>query len=128
MTTASRNQVAYFSNVTRVVTLGPFIREKISRGLHKTRTPRINETKSTFAAYPGRGVYTRINSSFRVLCRPRLIFPRINGPIEQRLHYSRLFPPFVFVLIVYPVFVLKACFSISTIYIYCPYNKKKITR
>ena len=36
---------------------------------------------SQAAAYPGLGVYTRINSSFRVLCTPRLIFSRINGPI-----------------------------------------------
>ena len=36
-------------------TLGPFIREKISRGLHKTRTPRINGTKSMFTAYSTQG-------------------------------------------------------------------------
>ena len=35
--------------------LGPFIREKISRGLHKTRTPRINGTKSMFTAYSTQG-------------------------------------------------------------------------
>ena len=36
---------------------------------------------SQAAAYPGLGVYTRINSSFRGLRKPRLIFSRINGPI-----------------------------------------------
>ena len=39
-----------------VVVLGPFIREKISRGLHKTQTPRINGTKSTFTAFSSRGI------------------------------------------------------------------------
>ena len=39
------------SKQTESVTIGPFIREKISRGLHKTRTPRINGTKSMFTAY-----------------------------------------------------------------------------
>ena len=39
----------------RSATIGPFIREKISRGLHKTRTPRINGTKSTFTAYSTHG-------------------------------------------------------------------------
>ena len=37
-------------------TVGSFIREKVSRGLHKTQTPRIHGTKSMFTAYPGRGV------------------------------------------------------------------------
>ena len=37
------------------IILGPFIREKISRGLHKTRTPRINGTKSMFTAYSTQG-------------------------------------------------------------------------
>ena len=32
-------------------TLGPFIREKIRRALHKTRTARINGTKQAFASY-----------------------------------------------------------------------------
>ena len=32
-----------------------FIPEKISRDLHKTRTPRINGTKSTFTAYSAHG-------------------------------------------------------------------------
>ena len=36
-------------------TIGPFIQEKISRGLHKTRTPRINGTKSMFTAYSTQG-------------------------------------------------------------------------
>ena len=40
---------------TYIMTLGPFIREKISRGLHKTRTPRINGTKSMFTAYSTQG-------------------------------------------------------------------------
>ena len=35
--------------------LGPFIREKISRRLRKTWTPRINGTKSTFTAYSTHG-------------------------------------------------------------------------
>ena len=35
--------------------LGPFIREKISRSLPKTGTPRINGTKSTFTAYSTHG-------------------------------------------------------------------------
>ena len=35
--------------------IGPFIREKISRGLHKTRRPRINGTKSMFTAYSTQG-------------------------------------------------------------------------
>ena len=35
--------------------LGPFIREKISRSLRKTWTPRINGTKSTFTAYSTHG-------------------------------------------------------------------------
>ena len=43
-------------SITRMMTLGPFIREKISRGLHKTRTPRINGTKSTFTAFSSRGL------------------------------------------------------------------------
>ena len=37
------------------ITLGPFIQEKISRGLHKTRTPRRNGTKSMFTAYSTKG-------------------------------------------------------------------------
>ena len=37
------------------MTLGPFIQEKISRGLHKTRTPRRNGTKSMFTAYSTKG-------------------------------------------------------------------------
>ena len=40
-------------------TLGPFIRDKTSRGLHKTRTSRINETKSTFTAFSSRGLSWR---------------------------------------------------------------------
>ena len=35
--------------------IGPFIREKLSRGLHKTRTSRINGTKSMFTAYSTQG-------------------------------------------------------------------------
>ena len=35
--------------------LGPFIREKISRSLRKTWTPRINGTKSTVTAYSTHG-------------------------------------------------------------------------
>ena len=44
-----------FSPVQTDATLGPFIREKISRGLHKTRTPCINGTKSMFTAYSTQG-------------------------------------------------------------------------
>ena len=36
-------------------TIGSFIWEKISRGLHKTRTPCINGTKSMFTAYSTQG-------------------------------------------------------------------------
>ena len=39
---------------------------------------------SQAAVYPGLGIYTRINSSFRVRrgqSKPRLIFSRINGPM-----------------------------------------------
>ena len=43
--------------------------------------------------------------------------------IEKRRHDSRIFS---FVLI--PSICIKACFKISKMYIYCPYNKKKITR
>ena len=73
-------------------TLGPFIREKISRGLHKKRTPRINDTKSTFTAFSSRGLswpgslYSYKTVPFACYVRrgqskPRLIFSRINGPI-----------------------------------------------
>ena len=44
-----------FRDRRRKATIGPFIREKISRGLHKTRTPRINGTKSMFTAYSTQG-------------------------------------------------------------------------
>ena len=45
----------FSQNLSDLSTLRPFIREKISRGLHKTRTPRINGTKSMFTAYSTQG-------------------------------------------------------------------------
>ena len=42
-------------------TMWAFIREKISRGLHETLTPRLNGTKSSFTAY-----------SIHSLLKPRL--------------------------------------------------------
>ena len=46
---------AYLIALSNVHILGPFIREKVSRGLHKTRTPRINGTKCMFTAYSTQG-------------------------------------------------------------------------
>ena len=48
-----KNQMKKISS--QELLLGPCIREKISRGLHKTRTPRINGTKSMFTAYSTQG-------------------------------------------------------------------------
>ena len=44
------------SQVAGCMSLGTCIREKISRGLRKPRTPRINGTKSTFTAFSSRGL------------------------------------------------------------------------
>ena len=50
------NSVGLLLRPTELWTLGPFIREKTSRGLDKTRTPLINGTKSTFTAFSIRGL------------------------------------------------------------------------
>ena len=52
----------WFKQRINTQTLGPFIREKyvvayIVRGLHKTRTARINGTKIMLASNTGRGLY-----------------------------------------------------------------------
>ena len=52
----SRPHIMHISwNNKSIPTIGLFIREKISRGLHKARTPRINGTKSMFTAYSTQG-------------------------------------------------------------------------
>ena len=45
----------FSQNLSDLSTLRPFIREKISLGLHKTRTPRINGAQSMFTAYSTQG-------------------------------------------------------------------------
>ena len=50
-----RQRLSISQEIYQLNTLGPFIREKIRCGLHKTRTPRINGTKSMFTAYSTQG-------------------------------------------------------------------------
>ena len=84
---------------SNTATTGPFIREKIIRGLHKTRTPRIKTYKwykiyahglfnprlAQAAVYPGRGVLGWLNRAAayrrresarinRLKCCPRSTF------------------------------------------------------
>ena len=69
-------------NAFAEVILGPFIRGKIRRELyHLYEHVLSNKTRLSLAAS-----YFRRNVPFirkvRVLCKTRLIFPCINGPIE----------------------------------------------
>jgi len=91
---SDRNTPLFLSSFAEKI-IGPFIRDQISRGLHKTRTnPFIRASLSV--AYARCGLYKTRNTFLyhlymyvlRVLCKPRLIWSRINGPNVVPKHLS----------------------------------------